>query len=965
MPQQYVVEAGHAPGLSVATTSDLSDLSCGVCHKRYVRQCDLNKHYKTHSRPFKCPVPGCKFQERGWPTEKELLRHQNDKHSESPRVFRCRFQPCDYTSKRESNCKQHMEKNHGWHYVRSRPPRQSLPSGANTSRRLESQEQEDSSPFGHAEDDGAAEPADPPVFPWVHQPHTSPLDPRLHAPEVAANSQAISHGLPVDVPSDAQEPLHDLEENLDSADKESEVFLPWDSPPTKLKKMETVLAQLPPSLFVANAAAWPAPPDATPGGAEPMFSPHIKVAHSPVSDIMPPAPFDASCSGIGGYGDYPDCGQVDFGGTIMEHKAKHEHGHHYKRSVDHISTGAILGTDTRDGPAGDEDADGDLDSRQDEDAEGDEDEDGDDDPPPRKKAKASLEDDFNDAEMECPFRLANPDVYKRERNSRYSPCYTTHTQISTIVRHFKRAAHRLTVEDLYISSFDAPSDAGIRHPAAGLCRKCWRAFADRGEFSRHVSERSCSRASRSKREKFRLLHDTFCVALPDERPPTSSSTQAMQPAGSRPLPPTTAIVYQDGYRAPPITAFTAPAPTQPSPTNPAARQAGTSQSLTERVEALEQTTTQLLRMVTQARRAGKGKGKAGLNPPSGPPKPKRLDGGGAGQPHHQLGDLASALTSRRYAEGAEREDPSIYDYDAAYDAFKAPARNTAAASADAERKPQYMASLKKMVEVRERDRKIAEDKKMKREREAEGDEFAGKEMFVTEAYKRQQEENRRLEEEERRREEEEARRNKSGGMTGFYKQLLDRGDQRHADMVRAAEELQHRKKTAAGDDAAAAVAEEEEDKSGDKSAAEKARRINEEGGDVAINEEGQVVDKRELLKGGLNVVLKKKQPADAAAKDKDRDRDRDRRDHGRGGSSFAGSGGGKQAMRDRQSRMLEAQYEQALKRSRDEAVEERAKVELAAKSQKTASDISSAKERYLARKKAAAEAKAQGLAGEP
>lgn len=360
---------------------------------------------------------------------------------------------------------------------------------------------------------------------------------------------------------------------------------------------------------------------------------------------------------------------------------------------------------------------------------------------------------------------------------------------------------------------------------------------------------------------------------------------------------------------------------------------------------------------SQARRAGKGK--SAPQPPSGPPKPKRLDGGG---PHPQLGDLASALTSRRYAEGAEREDPSIYDYDAAYDAFKAPARNAAAASAGgAERKPQYMASLKKMVEVRERDRKIAEDKKMKREREAEGDEFAGKDMFVTEAYKRQQEENRRLEEEERRREEDEARRNKSGGMTGFYKQLLDRGDQMHADMVRAAEELQHRKKTVAEDDTAEEVEEEE-----DKSAAEKARRINEEGGDVAINEEGQVVDKRELLKGGLNVVLKKKQPADAtAAKDKDKDRDRDRRDHGRGGSSFAGSGGGKQAMRDRQSRMLEAQYEQALKRSREEAAEERAKVELAAKSQKTASDISSAKERYLARKKAAAEAKAQGLSGEP
>ncbi|KAL8285210.1 hypothetical protein RB600_009597 [Gaeumannomyces tritici] len=386
---------------------------------------------------------------------------------------------------------------------------------------------------------------------------------------------------------------------------------------------------------------------------------------------------------------------------------------------------------------------------------------------------------------------------------------------------------------------------------------------------------------------------------------------------------------------------------------------------------------------SQTRRAGKGKGGPPPPPPSGPPKPKRPDGGGGGGgagPAHALGDLASALTSRRYAERAEREDPSIYDYDAAYDAFKAPARNAAAAASAqaAERKPQYMANLKKAVEVRERDRKIAEDKKMKREREAEGDEFADKDMFVTEAYRKQQEENRRLEEEERRREEDEARRNKSGGMTGFYKQLLDRGEQAHAEMVRAAEELQHRKKTGGGggddkvvEDAAAATAAEEEDESGDKGAADKARRINEQGGDVAINEEGQVVDKRELLRGGLNIVPKKKQQADAAAAAAAAAaanyRERDRRDGGRGASSssLTGRGGGRQAMRDRQSRALEAQYEQALKRSRDEAAEERAKVELASKSQKTAADISSAKERYLARKKAAAEAKAQGLPGEP
>jgi hypothetical protein len=44
----------------------------------------------------------------------------NDKHSASPAMYKCLFKPCPYESKRESNCKQHMEKAHGWVYVRSK-----------------------------------------------------------------------------------------------------------------------------------------------------------------------------------------------------------------------------------------------------------------------------------------------------------------------------------------------------------------------------------------------------------------------------------------------------------------------------------------------------------------------------------------------------------------------------------------------------------------------------------------------------------------------------------------------------------------------------------------------------------------------------------------------------------------------------------------------------------------------------
>ncbi|KAF2635297.1 hypothetical protein P280DRAFT_523183 [Massarina eburnea CBS 473.64] len=93
---------------------------CRDCKKEFKRPCDLTKHEKTHTRPWKCTEQKCKYFELGWPTEKERDRHVNDKHSADPRKFKCLFQPCPYASKRDSNCKQHMEKAHEWEYVRSK-----------------------------------------------------------------------------------------------------------------------------------------------------------------------------------------------------------------------------------------------------------------------------------------------------------------------------------------------------------------------------------------------------------------------------------------------------------------------------------------------------------------------------------------------------------------------------------------------------------------------------------------------------------------------------------------------------------------------------------------------------------------------------------------------------------------------------------------------------------------------------
>lgn len=119
----------------------------------------------------------------------------------------------------------------------------------------------------------------------------------------------------------------------------------------------------------------------------------------------------------------------------------------------------------------------------------------------------------------------------------------------------------------------------------------------------------------------------------------------------------------------------------------------------------------------------------------------------------------------------------VFDYDAVYDDLKAVERQKqqiaeqdrlerkvfAIEMTNADLKPQYMDKLLASAEVRKRDYLLAQEKKYKKEREEEGDEFAGKEKFVTNAYKRQQEEIRKAEEEERLRE---------GNFSGVHELIL-------------------------------------------------------------------------------------------------------------------------------------------------------------------------------------------------
>lgn len=309
-------------------------------------------------------------------------------------------------------------------------------------------------------------------------------------------------------------------------------------------------------------------------------------------------------------------------------------------------------------------------------------------------------------------------------------------------------------------------------------------------------------------------------------------------------------------------------------------------------------------------------------------------------------DLSALRAAQNRVKDAEKADSSIFDYDSFHDAKTSVTEaKKAALKEDAiARKPKYINNLLESASRRKQDQQIAREKLLQKEREAEGDEFADKEKFVTSAYKAQQEETRKLEEEEKRKAEEEEKRRGNklvGGMTGFYRTMMDQSERQHQEAVEAAEKAEREGVKIADEDRK-------------KTDAELAEEAKARGKNIHVNEEGQITDKRELLSAGLNIVPSGKGSDKRAA------------DHLKSSNRPAQSAfptrkhDAQQATRERQSKLMEEQLAERLKRQREEEEEERAKLERAAKSTKTATDVNDAKARYLARKAAKEKEKAGG-----
>ncbi|GJJ76260.1 coiled-coil domain-containing protein 55 [Entomortierella parvispora] len=326
------------------------------------------------------------------------------------------------------------------------------------------------------------------------------------------------------------------------------------------------------------------------------------------------------------------------------------------------------------------------------------------------------------------------------------------------------------------------------------------------------------------------------------------------------------------------------------------------------------------------------------------------------------------------------QDATVFDYDGVYDQLKAKDRVAELArKKDAlDRKPKYVTALLQAAETRKRDRQIAEEKKIEREREQEGEEFKDKEKFITPAYKAQKEAMRLAEEEDRKREEMLSQDKDGSLMQGFYKTMLDQ----RTKLLRPEDSDDSSSKRLSREEAEALEQELKAKEKDDRILAEEARQ---RGLNVVLNEEGKIVDKRDLLKGGLNITKKPTASIPSSSSrpgDRRGDRYDDRRGDRRGGDSSRSSGGydrerayadykdqkyrssrdgdsrsSRDSAPDQRSRMTEQIERQLLEQEKKREEEEKQRQESireALKRKNEEGEVMDAKARYLARKKAAA-----------
>ncbi|OSC99066.1 hypothetical protein PYCCODRAFT_1373829 [Trametes coccinea BRFM310] len=315
---------------------------------------------------------------------------------------------------------------------------------------------------------------------------------------------------------------------------------------------------------------------------------------------------------------------------------------------------------------------------------------------------------------------------------------------------------------------------------------------------------------------------------------------------------------------------------------------------------------------------------------------------------------------KKKLEAEQKVDSTVFQYDEIWDKMQeAKQKQKEAKEADAkERKPKYISGLLASAATRRLDHLRAEEKMIQREREAEGDEFKDKEAFVTQAYKEQMEELRRAEEEERKREEEEKKKKKGmgTGMAHFYRKLLEESEQQHEQTVAAAVAA-----TEQGPTQNLTITKPVELKP--KSDVELAKLAREQGKDVELNDDNQIVDKRALLSAGLNLSAPNTRRLGLNASSRSRSGSAEPAQVHRA----VGVAASRKEINERRAREVQRQLEEEQERLRAEkARQEQESLNRVVAKRNTEEAVKSARERYLERKRRRLEEAAkEGEGGQP
>ncbi|EGN95943.1 hypothetical protein SERLA73DRAFT_185382 [Serpula lacrymans var. lacrymans S7.3] len=314
-------------------------------------------------------------------------------------------------------------------------------------------------------------------------------------------------------------------------------------------------------------------------------------------------------------------------------------------------------------------------------------------------------------------------------------------------------------------------------------------------------------------------------------------------------------------------------------------------------------------------------------------------------------NVGSSKATKKRMDNEMKVDATVYEYDEVWDKMQeAKQKQKEAKEVDAKaRKPKYIHGLLNSAATRRLDYLRAEEKMIQREREAEGDEFNDKEAFVTQAYKDQMAEVRRAEEEEKKRDELERKKkgDSSTGMAHFYRKLLEETEQKHEETVAATSSQSKPVKGPQGPTPNLTITKPPNFTT--KSDLELARLAREQGKDVELNDDNQIVDKRDLLSAGLNLSAPNTrrlglQKATGTAKDGQTEEVQAHR--------AVGTAASRREINERRARDIRRQVEEEEERmAKQRELENQEAIQRVVMKRNTRDDIMSAHERYLERKR--------------